>query len=283
MRCNLSNVHPHMVGRRWVAQSATGPVGIFLRVLSHTACPVRTTQNQSEAISVGGADFGHSLNLSPKPDPRARHARRMHRPRDLSFVVGVSSGFAAGGLVMLALYSARVFVFRPRIRGDILGAAPSATLRGACGRPVGLAVRWSRTDLSPDWLVVMGFGSPHQGLCSCATRSIPGHDGIELVQAATSSPQAQTRVAAYAAKPSEPNGSRPAPEGANKNTDQRTARPTGRPQPRRGEDSQAAREAQLNSRRRDIGRARRLKITNPDSAEHLRACGLLGAAHFSPN
>lgn len=46
-----------------------GPIGIFLRVLSHTACPVRTTQNRSEATSVGGADFGHSLNLSPKPDP----------------------------------------------------------------------------------------------------------------------------------------------------------------------------------------------------------------------
>lgn len=69
MRCNLSNVHPHMVGHHWVAQSATGPVGIFLRVLPHTACPVRTTQNRSEATSVGGADFGHSLNLSPKPDP----------------------------------------------------------------------------------------------------------------------------------------------------------------------------------------------------------------------
>ena len=34
-------------------------------------------------------------------------------------------------------------------------------------------------------------GSPHRGLCYCATRSIPGHDGMELIRAATSSPQGQ--------------------------------------------------------------------------------------------
>ena len=60
---------------------------------------------------------------------------------------------------MLALYSARVFVFRPRIRGDILGAVPSATLRGACGRPVGLAVRWSVFLFAPSNAGREPFGS----------------------------------------------------------------------------------------------------------------------------
>jgi len=53
-------------------------------------------------------------------------------------------------------------VFRTRIRARVLGAILSASLRGACGRPVGRAGRWSRTGLSPTELAGKATGCDQQ-------------------------------------------------------------------------------------------------------------------------
>ena len=185
-----------------------------MRVLSHTACPVRTTQNRSEATSVGGADFGHSLNLSPKPDP-------LHAPCP-AHAPAARSHVATRNDLPLALAPGSPPGIQARLRGISRGVFLFYALKRRA-RPMSRLRRFSCASRAA-WLPCISSGSlwPCGLLVAAWISSIPPWPGMDRV-----AQQHQPRCG-------DPEPIITCQSGERSVRDQRTARPTGRPQPRQG-------------------------------------------------